>query len=305
MYRPIFSASHSSKLIEHAQRSAEVQRVDDWRQFWAVQGVSAHGEVWSQADVESMVDEHAGMHDGERDEQDNKRMGDSDPDMAGHSSEHKTADSRSHARATTYKKIMMETPVVAGSTPLPVSTTTKMAVNYWWISLWFVVTIPVIFWDAGYCLLRPRSMVGGDLHWIWAPYSIYQEVDYIYGVKALQEGNGFTNAQSVLNLVENVLNIVYLWLAHVSGSPVAPVIGFTSVVMTLSKTVLYWLQEYFCGGCSVGHNDFNTLLVYWIIPNGVWLVFPSLIAWRLGKDLAASVTLTAKAEKKKASGKKQ
>jgi len=61
-------------------------------------------------------------------------------------------------------------------------------------------------------------MVGGDLHWIWKPYAIYQEVDYVrrivsdqvdanldrdtwgfvgqvYGVKALQENNGFTNAQ--------------------------------------------------------------------------------------------------------------
>lgn len=25
----------------------------------------------------------------------------------------------------------------------------------------------------------PRSMVGGDLHWIWTPYSIYQEVDLV------------------------------------------------------------------------------------------------------------------------------
>ena len=22
-------------------------------------------------------------------------------------------------------------------------------------------------------------MVGGDLHWIWKPYAIYQEVDYV------------------------------------------------------------------------------------------------------------------------------
>lgn len=22
-------------------------------------------------------------------------------------------------------------------------------------------------------------MVGGDLHWIWEPYSIYQEIDYV------------------------------------------------------------------------------------------------------------------------------
>ena len=56
-------------------------------------------------------------------------------------------------------------------------------------------------------------MAGGDLHWIWKPYALYQEVDYvrsapaysccshwhalsqIYGVKAYEEGDGFPNAQ--------------------------------------------------------------------------------------------------------------
>ena len=67
-------------------------------------------------------------------------------------------------------------------------------------------------------------MVGGDLHWIWTGYEIYQEVDYVcpfhweraltatkfiaepltsrrppqvYGVKALQNGDGFPNAQGL------------------------------------------------------------------------------------------------------------
>ena len=73
---------------------------------------------------------------------------------------------------------------------------------------------------------------------------------------------------AALNVVENFMNIGYLYLAHVAKSPVAPLLGFMSATMTLSKTVLYWLQEYYCGGCAVGHNDFKTLLVYWIIPNG-------------------------------------
>ena len=58
----------------------------------------------------------------------------------------------------------------------------------------------------------PRSMRGGDLHWIWTGYEIYQEVDWVsrrsappgqiadsppqvYGVKALQENDGFPSAQ--------------------------------------------------------------------------------------------------------------
>ncbi|KII84018.1 hypothetical protein PLICRDRAFT_58149 [Plicaturopsis crispa FD-325 SS-3] len=158
-----------------------------------------------------------------------------------------------------------------------------------WVSLWFLLTAPVIFWDASYCFLRPRSMAGGDLHWIWSPYSLYQEIDYVYGVKALQEGSGFTNAQSFMNIVETLLNLAYLYTAHVSAWPPAPLIGFAAATMTLSKTVLYWLQEYYCGGCSVGHNDAYTLVVYWIIPNGLWLVVPSLILVQLWKDLAASL----------------
>lgn len=25
---------------------------------------------------------------------------------------------------------------------------------------------------------RPRSMRGGDLHWLWKPYEIYEQIDY-------------------------------------------------------------------------------------------------------------------------------
>ncbi|KAJ7097615.1 hypothetical protein C8R44DRAFT_949142 [Mycena epipterygia] len=171
-----------------------------------------------------------------------------------------------------------------------------------WISLWFLLTVPVILWDVGYCFMRPRSMEGGDLHWIWAPYSIYQNVR-VYGVEALKRGDGFTNAQSLLNVVETLLNIFYLYTAHVTAWPPAPLVGFTAAAMTLSKTVLYWAQEYYCNYCAVGHNTLKDLIVYWIIPNGFWLLVPSLILVRLGKDLAADLTLANKVSAKAASGK--
>ncbi|KAH7907060.1 hypothetical protein BJ138DRAFT_542939 [Hygrophoropsis aurantiaca] len=173
-----------------------------------------------------------------------------------------------------------------------------------WISLWFLVTAPVIAWDVGYCFMRPRSMVGGDLHWIWKPYEIYQEVDYVYGLKALQDGDGFTNAQSLLNVIETLMNLVYLYLAHVYGSSVAPLIGFAAVVMTLSKTVLYWAQEYYCGFCAIGHNTLKDLIVYWIIPNGLWIVIPSLIVYQLGKDILSELIAADRAAAKTASSKK-
>ena len=40
-------------------------------------------------------------------------------------------------------------------------------------------------------------MVGGDLHWIWKPYALYQEIDYVRsiessgsGVSVYPDGNG-------------------------------------------------------------------------------------------------------------------
>ena len=71
-----------------------------------------------------------------------------------------------------------------------------------------------------------------------------------------------------MNTLETLLNIVYLFLAHVSLSPVAPLIGFTAASLTVAKTILYWSQEYFCGYCAVGHNAAKDLFVYWILPNG-------------------------------------
>ncbi|KAH0826330.1 hypothetical protein J3R83DRAFT_5283 [Lanmaoa asiatica] len=201
----------------------------------------------------------------------------------------------------------------------------NMAVKtYTWITLWFLLTAPVIFWDAMYCFVRPRSMVGGDLHWIWEPYGIYQDIDYVYGIKALEENNGFTNAQckpfivrflyitpliflhtALLNLVETALNLTYVYLAHVSSWSGAPLLGFAAVTMTLSKTVLYWAQEYYCGLCAVGHNAWGDLLLYWVLPNGLWLVFPSMIAWRLGGDIINSLSAASQSARRAASGKMQ
>jgi hypothetical protein len=73
-----------------------------------------------------------------------------------------------------------------------------------------------------------------------------------------------------MNILENCLNISYLYLAHVADSSAAPLIGFTSAIMTLAKTALYGLTEYYCSGagCNASHNDFATLFQFWLLPNG-------------------------------------
>jgi hypothetical protein len=78
--------------------------------------------------------------------------------------------------------------------------------------------------------------------------SRYGEVDYIYGKKAYENHNGFTNAQSALNVIELLMQVWFLRLRTKPGKEnKALMVGYTVSVMTLSKTILYWLQEYYSG----------------------------------------------------------
>jgi len=147
-------------------------------------------------------------------------------------------------------------------------------------------------------------MDGGDLHWILT-ICFGCAGGQTYGVKALRDNDGFTSAQAIVNLVETALNVFYVYLAHVVKYPSASVVGFASAMMTLSKTVLYWLREYCCHYCNVGHNDWKTLVIYFIIPNGLWLVIPALIVFKLGKDITLSIDVAARESGKRASGKSQ
>ncbi|KAI1467062.1 uncharacterized protein F4812DRAFT_459913 [Daldinia caldariorum] len=185
--------------------------------------------------------------------------------------------------------------------------------------LWLAVSLPLVIWDSGYVLLRPLTMEGGPLHWpVYAPYKLYGEVDHTYGWKAFHARNGFTSAQGALNVLETLMYLVYLWYYFRSGTAatvgtrsarvlsgrpaaVAVLVAFSAAVMTLSKTVLYWLQEYFSGFDNIGQNSLQDLILLWIIPNGLWLVFPSYLVYVMGEEIieglsAASTRAAVKSE---------
>ena len=107
-------------------------------------------------------------------------------------------------------------------------------------------------------------MPNGYLHWpLYTPYALYGQVDYIYGQKAWEGKNGFTAAQTAMNVVETLMYLVYLWKIFradkvdgkkkVAGrdGALAVVIGFSAAVMTLSKTALYCKSS--LHGC-LGHH---------------------------------------------------
>ena len=98
------------------------------------------------------------------------------------------------------------------------------------------------------------------------------------------------------------------------GIAKAVLVLFSATVMTISKTVLYckfWrlilidarlsseeahdtdsqagANEYFSGFASIGHNAAWDLFWLWILPNGLWIIFPSYIAYLLGNELVTAL----------------
>jgi hypothetical protein len=130
-----------------------------------------------------------------------------------------------------------------------------------------------VVWDTTYVLLRPHSMEGGAVHWpIWAPYKLYGTVDHIYGWKAYNAANGFTGAQSSLNVVETAMYVAYflIWRANKDGEgKISGAVGgkalillWSAAVMTLSKTVLYC--EFCFPVCLAGLK--RLALVFFSVP---------------------------------------
>jgi len=135
---------------------------------------------------------------------------------------------------------------------------------------WLAISLPLVIWDTGYVFLRPHSMPGGKYQKpLWVPYELYGQVDHVYGWPAYNSGNGFTAAQSAVNVIECIGYFYYLYLLYVHGrteknvqgtgapdqqkigklaqsrtvygkaAAQAAVLLYGVALMTLSKTVLY------------------------------------------------------------------
>lgn len=72
-----------------------------------------------------------------------------------------------------------------------------------------------------------------------------------------------------MNLVETFLNFLYLWMASrpvpERQMGIANLVGFTAAALTVAKTILYWLVEFFSGMQHTGHNTLTTYFFVWVV----------------------------------------
>ncbi|KAK9234187.1 hypothetical protein V1525DRAFT_413869 [Lipomyces kononenkoae] len=143
------------------------------------------------------------------------------------------------------------------------------------VAAWFLISNLLVAWDASYVLSRPHSFPGGKWHFLWKPYALYGEVDYVYGLPAFHANDGFPSAQAFMTLVEAVGNWVYIYTSYFSTSPcwrlTGAFIGLMSATSCVSKTVLYMLCEVFSGYKYVGHNTWFRLVFLYILPSAPWI----------------------------------
>ncbi|XP_021348385.1 uncharacterized protein LOC110447184 [Mizuhopecten yessoensis] len=137
-----------------------------------------------------------------------------------------------------------------------------------WVLIWFYLTAAICTWDASFIVFRPHSLPGGSLAYIWYLYKHYVTVDQRYS----DLKDDFVFAQSLLNYVEVVLNIVAIIMHYRKCRHTLP-LAFTVTVMTFWKTVLYFLM-YVVSDTYRQNNTTMEHIFLFIIPNGFWIVVP-------------------------------
>lgn len=120
----------------------------------------------------------------------------------------------------------------------------------------------------------------GRFSWIWAPYETYGKVDGLYGRAGFldeQAGKDHWNqTQSILNAVEVLGGLIFLWLCNFNDARANPV-GIVVSTCTLWKTVIYFTLEHLSGYVYTGHNAPFDFWFLYILPSSVWIILPLLV----------------------------
>ncbi|XP_072039839.1 uncharacterized protein [Amphiura filiformis] len=156
-----------------------------------------------------------------------------------------------------------------------------------WLTVWLTVAVVVVIWDASMVLLRPHTLPGGKLNWLYFPYNLYITIDLRYG----DMEDSFGIAQAWLNVVEIFIGIGALIMNYLR-KPSTLLVTLVVCTMTFWKTVLFLLMytKLANGEDELGTDDPILLIFCFMIPNGVWILFPGLSMWYLCKDILRRIT---------------
>ncbi|GAB7322721.1 hypothetical protein MBLNU13_g03613t1 [Cladosporium sp. NU13] len=182
---------------------------------------------------------------------------------------------------------------------------------------WLALSLPLVVWDTIYIMGRPHTFAGGAIAWpLYVPYELYGRVDPVYSIEAYYSGLGWTGAQGLGNVFETLAYVAYAYIVVAYGrdegraegilgslgavgrrrrvdgfwGAVASLVGYTTFMVTVAKSVLYWYNDAFMGFPIFKLNSwFNFIFVFAIPKYG--LVYQDILTrshQANGSDLAVS-----------------
>lgn len=131
--------------------------------------------------------------------------------------------------------------------------------------------------DWLFIMLRPRSLAGGDLAWMFPMFNLYAQVDELFVlyelkvVKYIYMLGGF-----------DILFCIYLFASFIANEskPSFAVLAIYRAVFVFTKTLIYLMYSY------------DYIVPAWRIPvlfiNGQFCIFPLLVLWHVSNRLIAA-----------------
>lgn len=167
---------------------------------------------------------------------------------------------------------------------------------------WYIMVTPVVLIDGIFVLNRapanspnPRHPLADTIPFSY--WTIYERYDRRYA----PNDDAFVVAQSYLNLLEVFLGLVILFLALCGAQGSAIKLSIVVSMMTLYKTILYFVMDIAEGGKFTKHNSFQDNCLMVLLPSSFWILVPGIILYQC----FSSLTLKSAPEKKAKSSKKK
>ena len=157
-----------------------------------------------------------------------------------------------------------------------------------WALVWLVLSTLIIEWDISFLLLRPWSLPGKSLGFLWAPYTTYLSVNLSYG----DLNDSFVMTHAMMSAIEVLIAVLALMLYASKRYHVATLLIFSTSLLTCAKTLLILLLECFSGFPHTGHTSLEMWLLVYFLPNVIWVVMPALVAAHTARILLRQTSTT-------------
>mmetsp|Transcript_21832 Transcript_21832/g.31661 ORF Transcript_21832/g.31661 Transcript_21832/m.31661 type:complete len:173 (-) Transcript_21832:269-787(-) len=152
-----------------------------------------------------------------------------------------------------------------------------------WLPIFLVVVSFIALYDFSYIFLFPASGPEGEYGKYFPSHHEYADVDPIYAAPHLNR-----MVQIVIGpmgIIEIALNFSAATL-FVIGSPATLAVALVANVYIIAKTCFYIVYDY----PEVVTADFAKLLQLYIMPMLVWIIFPAIAVFQLGRAVTGLIS---------------